>query len=181
MTKTKLIKVSPYIGIPVIGTVLLVLRAGQADTYTTVIYLMLVIFGYIAAVFDIRAGKIPNTLILSMLIFWVLTTALRLLHSADTAIAAMIDSIIGFAIGGGIFLLVYAISRKGLGGGDVKFMAATGLHIGLSKVLMAMFYGTVFAALFGLSLILMKKMGRKDSMPLAPFLYAVILLTVFIG
>jgi len=42
-----------------------------------------------------------------------------------------------------------------------------------------MLYGTILAALTGLILILLKKLGRKDAMPLAPFIYAGILITVF--
>jgi len=89
------------------------------------------------------------------------------------------DSVLGFLIGGGMFLFVYIVSKKGLGGGDVKFMAVAGLFLGLSGVFTTMFYGTCLAAAFGLLLIALKKIGRKDAIPLAPFLYVGIIVTVF--
>jgi len=58
-------------------------------------------------------------------------------------------------------------------------MAAAGLYLGFSETVPAILYGTVLAALVGLVLILLKKIGRKDTMPLAPFLFAGIIITVF--
>ena len=170
----------PFVGIPMIGAALIILRAGRMDTFIMLRYELLIIFGYIAAVFDIRVKKIPNSLILAMLAAWVLIMAPKLFFDTYTAVALLADSALGLAVGGGMFLLVYLISRKGLGGGDVKLMAAAGLYLGLGGVLPAMLYGTVSAALTGLMLILLKKIGRKDSIPLAPFLYAGILITVFL-
>jgi len=73
--------------------------------------------------------------------------------------------------------MMYAISRKGLGEGDVKFMAATGLFVTINKILGVMLYGSILAALTGGILILTKRIGRKDTMPLAPFLYIGIIIT----
>ncbi len=75
--------------------------------------------------------------------------------------------------------MVYLVSRGGLGGGDVKLMAASGLYLGFQKVMQAMLYGSILAALTGGGLILMRKIGRKDTIPLIPFLYAGILLSTF--
>jgi len=97
----------------------------------------------------------------------------------ENGIRLLADSMYGLLIGGGIFLLVYLISRKGLGGGDVKFMAAAGLYLGFAETLPVILYGTVIAAFVGLVLIFIKKIGRKDTMPLVPFLFAGIIITVF--
>ena len=72
------------------------------------------------------------------------------------------------------------VSRKGLGGGDVKLMAVSGLYLGAGSVLPAMLYGSVLAAVTAGVLIALKKIGRKDAIPLVPFLYAGMLITVFI-
>ena len=180
MTKAKMYPVLPYIGIPMICASLLLLRAGRMDSFAMLRYELIIVFGYLAAIIDIKEKKIPNSLVLAMLAAWVLIMAPKLFIDTDAAIVLLMDSVIGFAIGGGIFLLVYIISRKGLGGGDVKFMAAAGLYLGLSGILPAMFCGTVLAALTGGVLILLKKIGRKDAIPLAPFLYAGILITLFL-
>ena len=43
-----------------------------------------------------------------------------------------------------------------------------------------MLFGTILAALAGLTLIVLKKISRKDKIPLAQFLYVGILITVFL-
>ena len=71
------------------------------------------------------------------------------LINTDLAVSMLINSVLGFLMGGGMFLFVYIVSRKGLGGGDVKFMAATGLFVTINKILGVMLYGSILAALTG--------------------------------
>jgi len=141
---------------------------------------LIIVFGYVAAVLDLKTKRIPNGLILAMLVAWVFTMTPMFFLDTGAAVGLLKDSALGFAIGGGLFLLVYMISRKGLGGGDVKFMAVAGLYLGFGGAIPVMLYGTVLAALTGLALILFKKIGRRDAIPLAPFLFAGILMTVFL-
>jgi len=143
-------------------------------------YELIVVFGYVTAIIDLKTRRIPNSLILAMLTAWVLTITPMLFIYANASVEYIKDSALGFAFGGGLFLLVYMISRKGLGGGDVKFMAVAGLYLGFGGAIPVMLYGTVLAALTGLTLVLLKRIGRKDAIPLAPFLYAGILVTVFL-
>ena len=178
MTREKLKQLLPYIGLPVLVAALPLLYAGKVDIFILLWCELIIVFGYIAAVFDVKAKTIPNKLVLIMLGAWVITMVPKLFLDIDTAIVLLKDAALGFATGGGLFLLVYLISRKGLGGGDVKFMAVAGMYIGFAGVLSSMLYGTILAAIIGLVLILLKKIGRKDSMPLAPFLYIGILLRV---
>ena len=170
-----------YVGLPIIGVAMILVRAGRTDGFILLWFTMITIFGYIAAVLDLESRRIPNGLNLAMLFAWLTTITPKLLFDTDRAVALLWESALGAAIGGGLFLLVYVISRKGLGGGDVKFIAAAGLYLGLGGVIPAMLYGTILAALTGVVLILLKKIGRKDSIPLAPFLYIGILLTVFLS
>lgn len=169
----------PFTGLPLILAAILLIYLGKIDFFALLRIILIIVFGYIAAVLDIKNKKIPNRLVLVMLGVWAVTMATKLIIDTESAVAILQDALLGFAIGGGLFLLVYAISRKGLGGGDVKFMAAAGLYLGLSGTLSSMLYGTILAALTGIILLIMKKLGRKDPMPLAPFLYVGILITVF--
>jgi len=169
----------PFIGIPIVCAALLLLRSGRSDPFTLLLHIMIAIFGYIGMVTDAKSKLIPNGLILAMLAAWVFAVVPKLFVDPSAAAAVLRGSVFGFIAGGGMFLLVYLVSRKGLGGGDVKFMAATGLFVGFDGAVPVMLYGTVLAALAGIALILLKKIGRKDSIPLAPFLYAGILIYVF--
>jgi len=173
-------QILPYAGLPVILSAILILSLGNTDALIMLWNVSIIIFGYIASVFDIKERRIPNGLILAMLAAWVITMMPKLFLDTDVALSLLKDSALGFAIGGGLFLLVYLISRKGLGGGDVKFMAVTGFYLGFGGIVPAMLYGTILAALAGLTLIALKRISRKDRIPLAPFLYAGILIVIFI-
>ena len=168
-----------YIGIPILGAAMLMVRLGSIEPLRLLWFELLIVFGYIASVIDLRTKRIPNELVLLMLAAWVITFVPGLFFEIDAAVRRLISSILGFVSGGGIFLLVYLISRNGLGGGDVKFIAAAGLYLGFGGIIPTILFGTILAATTGIALIIMKKIGRKDAIPLAPFLYVGILITVF--
>jgi len=171
----------PYAGLPVLAIALLILRAGRADPFILLRAELILAFGYIAAIQDLKTRRIPNVLVLATIAAWALIMTPSLYLDTGAAIRLLGDSALGAAVSGGMFLLVYLMSRKGLGGGDVKLMAAVGLYLGLGGALSAMLLGTILAALAGLTLILLKKIGRKDAIPLAPFLYIGIAATIFLS
>ncbi|MDL2234030.1 A24 family peptidase [Ruminococcaceae bacterium OttesenSCG-928-L11] len=139
---------------------------------------LVLLTGLAACISDIRENRIPNTLILVMLAGWAVTTLPEFFIDVQGAIVELLAAFLGFVAGGAIFLLVYVISKKGLGGGDVKLMAAMGLYVTVRNVFPVMLSGCILAAATGLVLILTGKLNRKDPMPLAPFLYAGLLLTL---
>lgn len=179
MSKEKQKAVLAYIGIPLLAALFLFARLKSLDAFTLLQQELLLIIGYIVAIQDIRCKRISNKIVLALLACWLLSIIPQLVVDIERALGTVKDSAFGFLIGGGLFLLVYLISRNGLGGGDVKFMAVTGLYLGLNGILPTMLYGSVLAALFGLTMILFKKIGRKDAIPLAPFLYVGVLITIF--
>ena len=176
----KLKSVLPFALLPVALAAIYIVQAGRLDAFALIRYVSIAVFGYIAAVGDIKTKHIPNTLILVMLAVWVCITSAHLLVDIQSAIPVMVNSLLGFAISFVMFLTVYLISRKGLGGGDVKFMAAAGLYLGLGGAISAIFVGTTLAAIVGAALVIMKKIGRKDAFPLAPFLFMGILVTTLV-
>ena len=181
MTKDIFKSALPYTGLPVVVTALLITHIGRTDAFILLFLGAIVIFGYVAAIYDAKTKRIPNRLVLAMLAAWVIIITPMLFLDTITAMASLVNSALGFAVSGGLFLLVYFISRKGLGGGDVKFMAVSGLYLGFDRALAAMLCGTVLAALSGLTLILLKKIARKDTIPLAPFLYIGMLIALYPG
>jgi Flp pilus assembly protein protease CpaA len=138
----------------------------------------LLALSYLAALGDFREKRIPNQLVAVMLGVWVLILVPQIFYRTEYAMWLLMNGGIGFLLAGTVFLIVYLVSRKGLGGGDVKFMAASGLYLGVD-VLPAMLYGSVLSAIAGIVLLLAKKIGRRDVIPLAPFLYAGMLIVIF--
>ena len=168
----------PYIGIPVIMAAFFIIHANIMDMFLLLSNSLILLFGYIAAINDLKTKRIPNGLMMMMLAAWIIIMAPKIIFDTNDAIFLLQESVLGLVVGGGLFLLVYLISRKGLGGGDVKFMSCAGLFLGLGGVIPVMLFGTVLAALTGLALILLKKIGRTDKIPLVPFLYIGMLLVI---
>jgi len=166
------------VGFLIIISLWILVFARELSALSFIRYTLLITLGYIAMIYDISTKRIPNALVLTMMAFWILLIMPMIIFGKDNKVGLLMDSIFGLLTGGGLFLLVYLISKKGLGGGDVKFMAAAGLYLGVAETVPSILYGTVLAAITGLVLIITKKIGRKDTIPLAPFLFAGIMITL---
>ena len=169
-----------YLGIPILLVLYFIIKYSKYNMFILLLHLILIVYGYLTTVSDLETKTIPNKLMIIMSVTWLSMMAPLIIFDTKTAISLLKESFLGFATGGGMLLMVYLLSKKGLGGGDVKFMALTGLYIGPGGVYAAMLIGSILAGLTVLSLICIKKLGRKDTIPLAPFLYAGILTTVFL-
>lgn len=172
--------VLPYAGIPVLALLLFLMNREKEEPVILLLQEMLLAFGYIAAWGDYREMRVPNRLVAAMFGAWILVMVPQLFLRTEKTILLLISSAIGAVLSGVLFLVVYMVSRKGLGGGDVKLMTVSGLYLGVGYILPAMLYGSVLAAVAGLALLLLKKIGPRDAIPLVPFLYAGMLLAMII-
>ncbi len=91
-----------------------------------------------------------------------------------------IQGAIGFAVGGG-FLFLIALLTGAMGGGDIKLMAAAGLMLGTSQIIIALYFGFIVGGVVSLFLLLMKIKGRKDAIAFGPYLSIGIIIAVFYG
>lgn len=170
----------PYSGLIVLMLLLWLLKRTEWDGVVLLLREVLLIFGFEAALSDLREKRVPNRLVFAMLCAWLLIIFPQLFLQTERTLYLLLLGGIGSLVSGGLFLLVYCISRKGLGGGDVKLMTAAGLYLGFNGAMSAMLYGSILAAVMGGVLILFKKLGPKDTIPLVPFLYAGMVLAIFI-
>jgi len=82
-----------------------------------------------------------------------------------------INMLIGFAIGGGFFLLQYLVSKgKWIGGGDVRLGAMMGVWLGWPVVIFAIFIAYASGAIFGLLLMISKRKKLSSKIAFGPFL-----------
>lgn len=168
----------PYVLLPILTVVFPLLRWNWLSPAVLLMREVLLILGYFAAVKDSQEQRVPNRLILTLLGAWCMVIVPQLFVQPETGLSLILSGVVGAIFAGVVFLTVYFVSRKGLGGGDVKLMTAFGLYLGLNSVVPAMLYGTLLAAVAGGVLILLKKVGPKDSIPMVPFLYIGVVLTV---
>lgn len=81
-----------------------------------------------------------------------------------------VNSLLGIATGGGIFLAIAVISRGGMGGGDIKMMGMMGSVLGWKGVLMTTFAASLTGSVIGVLLMIFGGKGRKSKIPFGPFL-----------
>lgn len=98
------------------------------------------VLGAIACAEDLRSRRVPNWLTCSGI-------AAGLLCAAAAGWRSVIWSAAGAAIG--FVLLLPLHLRRGLGGGDVKLLAAYGALLGPSGIVAAAIFGAIVGALWG--------------------------------
>jgi leader peptidase (prepilin peptidase) / N-methyltransferase len=91
------------------------------------------------------------------------------------------DSLLGLFVGGGLFYSLAVLSNGGMGGGDIKYIAAAGALLGWQKVLLVIFIGAFLGSIVGVFQIVVQKKSRKSLIPFGPFLAAGTLITIFHG
>lgn len=119
---------------------------------------------------DYKKKVVPNIILLIMLGLWALIISSSLFINMDTYMPMLIRYAIGGAIGGGMFLFSYFITKVQMGAGDVKLAFLIGLYLGPARILIVTLMGTVLCFVFSIIMVLLKRIGLKDSIPMVPFL-----------
>lgn len=93
----------------------------------------------------------------------------------DTVLHRILNSFFGFLTGGGSLLIVAIIGKwifgkDAMGGGDIKIMAGVGAFIGWDKVLFSIFIACFLGSIVGISMMLLKKIGKRQEIPFGPYL-----------
>lgn len=88
---------------------------------------------------------------------------------------AVLGSLLGVALGGGVLWLVAALYLKwrkfeGMGFGDIKMMAMVGAFLGWKYAWLTIFTGSLLGALVGSAYILVSKRGARYELPFGTFL-----------
>lgn len=76
----------------------------------------------------------------------------------------------GALVGGGIFYALAIAYPGGMGGGDIKLMAAIGALLGWKLALLTVIIGSVTGASIGIFSMIALGAGRKSKIPFGPFL-----------
>lgn len=130
---------------------------------------------------DMHRRKIPNLFPLILTGALAVFTVIDLLTGSENTWAVLTGGLIG---GGVMFLLLSvcrALSKGGIGFGDIKLLSATGLLLGLYGTFSVLFFGQLAAVLCAVVLMLAKKLTMKDSLPFGPFFYIGFTLTLLLG
>ncbi len=106
--------------------------------------------------------------------------------AAGSYLNGWLDSVVGLALGGGMFWLLaegyFRLRGKmGMGGGDIKYIAAAGALMGWVQVLFIIFIGALAGGLFGGIGMGVRKLNFLSRIPFGPFLALATLISIFFG
>ncbi|NLY75404.1 MAG: prepilin peptidase [Firmicutes bacterium] len=124
----------------------------------------------VIAFIDFEHQLIPNVLTLPMMVIGLLFRIYQ---------GEIIAGILGGLIGGGLLLIITLLYPKGMGMGDVKFLAMAGVFLGWEKALFVLFNGSFLGVIVIVPLMLLKKIDRKTAFPFGPFLVVGTLIALY--
>lgn len=83
-----------------------------------------------------------------------------------------LNMLIGGIIGGGLMLLIALLTRGGMGGGDIKLVAALGLWLGWQLTLLTLLLTFFLGGVGGVAVLAMRLKGLNDMIPYGIFIAA---------
>jgi leader peptidase (prepilin peptidase)/N-methyltransferase len=131
----------------------------------------------VVAIIDLEHGLILNRLLLPALVaalvlapFWSELDLARPFLGSHSMLASFLNSLVAGAGAFLLFLCILLLYRAGMGEGDVKLAGVLGLLVGFPGILVTLWTASLSGGLAAAALLLLRKKGRKDSIPFGPFL-----------
>jgi len=183
------VKISPLYPLVELATAILFLLVFRYFGFSIDFFFQLTLLFLLLAIslIDIEYLIVPNRLVavglIAGLIFYLPGLAAYRIVVPQLLIVNNdpLDALLGMLLGSIVILLIFLISRGGMGAGDVKLMAMIGLYVGLRGTAVVILLGFFFGALVGVALIAAGRLTRKDALPFAPFLAQAALVEVLWG
>jgi prepilin signal peptidase PulO-like enzyme (type II secretory pathway) len=154
----------------------------QTWQYVALISWLIISVGLIAlVVYDLRWMLLPDKIVYSLIGIAALSYILQFLLGRP--LNDLFGIFIATVIGGGIFLILYEVSRgKWIGGGDVKLGFLLGLLVAKPEfALLLLFLASVLGMVFVAPLLITKKLTKTSKVPFGPFLILAAFVVIFIG
>lgn len=125
--------------------------------------------------YDILFREVPDEVVIPAFVIVILFNSL-------SSVFLFVDIIVGVTIPVIFFGALFFLSRgKWLGGGDVRIGALMGALLAWPNILIGLFLGYVFGAIFSVFGLITKKLSRKSQIPFAPFLLLGTYIAMFWG
>jgi len=151
-------------------------------------HLAVVAYCYLAAVclalavIDLDFHRLPNALTLPS--YPVGAVLLTLAAMADHHPSVLGRAAAGAAVLFAVYALIWFVQPKGMGLGDVKLAGVLGMYLGYlgwGSLAVGAFLGFLYGGLIGVTLMAVKRAGRKSKIPFGPSMVAGALTAVFVG
>ncbi|NEA68171.1 A24 family peptidase [Streptomyces sp. SID12488] len=145
-------------------------------------WLLLAPVGVLLAVVDFRVQRLPDPLTLPLAAAALVLLGVAALlpeHAGDWPTA-----LLGALVLAGVYFVLFLISPDGMGFGDVKLALGLGAVLGWygwGSVVLGTFAGFLFGGVYGIPLVIARRIGRRTSIPFGPFLIAGAFVGLLIG
>lgn len=146
-------------------------------TVTALFFVLLFSVLIIISLIDLKYQIIPDGLVIAILIFG----AAHGIYQTLVFGVPWYTWVIGFFAASVPLLVLGLIYPDGMGGGDIKLMAAAGLYIGWKLILLSLFLGALYGGIVSIYVIAAKKGSRKTAIPFGPMLSLGIMTCVLFG
>lgn len=139
---------------------------------TSMIFCLFISVLLVLSIIDMRTYEIPFGINVFIFVLGVINAIMDYRN--------LIGYIIGFFLVSGIFYIIYLLTKgAGIGGGDIKLMAAAGLLLGWKAILLAMILGCLYGSVIH---ILRMKLSKADHvLAMGPYLSMGLLTAVWFG
>ena len=131
----------------------------------TIISVVLIVAGI-----DYREKIIPNEAIIFILSIASILILINIFKNKVETLAIFIDSTVAMILGAGLFAISKAVSKNGVGMGDIKIIGALGFYLRTYALIGVLIVSLVSIAVYGMFKILTKKATTKDEIAFAPFI-----------
>jgi leader peptidase (prepilin peptidase)/N-methyltransferase len=135
-----------------------------------IVVLPLVPVGIALAVIDWRTRLLPTVLIRPMALAAIVLVVASALLTGDPG--GLVRALIGFAVSGGLFWLLWVIYPRGMGFGDVRLSGVLGIvlgYLGMGPLLVGVYAGFLLGGVGGGLLSLLRIVQRR-AFPFGPFM-----------
>lgn len=140
--------------------------------YLSVMYCLLISALLVLSVIDFRTNTIPFGINIVIFVIGLIRLVMDYSHFTNY--------LIGFVSVSGFLYLIYLITKgRGMGGGDIKLMAAAGLVLGWQLIILSLFLGCIYGSL--IHPIRMKVSGQGRVLAFGPYLSAGIITSIYFG
>lgn len=126
---------------------------------------------------DLREERIPNffpallafsAVVINIISYFTLESAFEYITSS---VFATVVSALGLA-------MVYLLSRRGIGLGDIKIICALAMMCGVYVLFGTILFGIVSAGLAAIIMLIIKKKTLQEAMPFGPYIYIGFAITI---
>lgn len=134
----------------------------------------------VTAVIDWRTMEIPDSMWITVLVGAIAVYIDEIIKNGFDW-HCLVERVIGFFAASGVLFILALITKGGMGGGDIKLMAACGFLLGWKVVLLALVMGGVIGTLYLIILAVKNKGKVPRAVPFGPHLALAVVICMFVG